>query len=1506
MRREADTNSVLIQNGRVSILGKDFNVLSLYPAQYFKNNFNFMEGKEKEVLFMKARKSILGLLLIIGMLFSCAAISYAEEATKAPKITTSKLEAGEHGGTYSQTIEVENNLDEDGNYTNLTITSAATTALEKYGITVTTNDNGSLTLATEDGATLVSPTSGYKFTVNATNKWRKKETDNFTTGTAKKDFTLKITGIAPEIVSPDAETYSEISSLAAPENYSYPVKGTAITDVPFTTNEASPKVVMTATGLPKGLSFKATTQPTTGEPAATTYTLSGTPTETGTFKIKIKAENADKKGTGISKSASETYTLNVLDTPGLTPTSFKDATFGKSTNQKFTVTGVSKAVSLTSADVGVYDGDTFTALSDTDYGLTGTYENGKFTISGAVTSYDFGEASTATIPIVFRMTSPAMSDPTEVTMNLKVLATAPVFTNKSEAQTAVSSLTKGEEITSFDVIATGPGTITWTVSDLPDGLTSTSADPTVDGTTSTIKISGTPAVTAKGFPVDITAKNAKGSTTITLKFTIDGEAPVISMVPDVTTSEDEPAYAQLGVNSGDVDITMSADSGPVTWKVTKLPKGINFILTDADGKTVTTKTSQYAKIKGKATAAMKDTDVVTVTATDPNTRKSSDTLELNGLHVYPVPTIKTKKFSDVKIGSEYSSVIKAEGVTSWTVETDYGDNEFPEGLTLDSSDASNLTLSGQLDTIPTSGDKLITKISVKLTAEGPGGKASLTIPLNIKGTAPKFATSSLANTYTKAGSESNTISVTGTKPMTFNAYIAVKDATAAGITTTTNLVISTDAENPEANTGFYLSSEDVDGGYTLTLAKTAGTGGSFKNLGVTIEADNGLGTKATTKVFKATMTGEAPVWYLVDADDETNLITLSDDFLANPVVNFTAKKADAVNMTFKASGDAPMTLTVSPSTTTAGLTITTSSDAKTVTVAATRSAEAKSTKVTMTAKNGDGTSKLVVTFNGQEAPVIKVPTGGYVKTVEQGKKLSLALSLESGTKPVTWGFAELEDGDETYITSSDLESKYGITLDTSKGKLEGTPETVTLSTDETTYAPVVVKVYAMNAAGSDDVDVTIGVTGGKPKLSTKTLEIDKNEELPEDGYLLAADGLASSDVTWKIQEKNGKKKLSNYVTGLELGEDGLISGDPTASIKNASVPVIMSHFGTEATGTVKISVYDPTPVIALEKEEASVDLYPTADSNGKVAAAVSTTLPVLISNDCVATGASKITWKATKPGGNVTVKIENGNTNDSRFNKAKLTITLPKGKGLTLTSGDTCIEGYTTTFDLTATNSGRTTEKTDTVTITVRVAGGDGAITDKNGNIVETDSALKDTMIGETKVLEEDIVTNDDLTAELGEGELTLGADRTLEMLTAGQAAVLDEGRFVIAAILPEISATADGQYGLEVDLADTVKPGAKLYWFAFPKDAPDSEDDQIADFFDIEGADTEVVPNDHIVIVYPWLREGVTYGPVIAVKAEDAESGEAVTEGELEEAAEGEETSATTEVEAPAGEAAE
>ena len=110
----------------------------------------------------------------------------------------------------------------------------------------------------------------------------------------------------------------------------------------------------------------------------------------------------------------------------------------------------------------------------------------------------------------------------------------------------------------------------------------------------------------------------------------------------------------------------------------------------------------------------------------------------------------------------------------------------------------------------------------------------------------------------------------------------------------------------------------------------------------------------------------------------------------------------------------------------------------------------------------------------------------------------------------------------------------------------------------------------------------------------------------------------------------------------------------------------------------------------------------------------------------------------------------------------------------------------------------------------------------------------------------------------------------------------------MIAAILPEISATVDGQYGLEVDLLADVPAGSELKWLAYPQSpAEPSTDDEIADFFDIDGADTTTVPSDHIVLVYPWLREGVKYAPVIVAKVSEAAPGDVVSEEGIDEAVE-------------------
>ena len=108
------------------------------------------------------------------------------------------------------------------------------------------------------------------------------------------------------------------------------------------------------------------------------------------------------------------------------------------------------------------------------------------------------------------------------------------------------------------------------------------------------------------------------------------------------------------------------------------------------------------------------------------------------------------------------------------------------------------------------------------------------------------------------------------------------------------------------------------------------------------------------------------------------------------------------------------------------------------------------------------------------------------------------------------------------------------------------------------------------------------------------------------------------------------------------------------------------------------------------------------------------------------------------------------------------------------------------------------------------------------------------------------------------------------------------------------MSVTADGQYDLDVELNENAPEGAELVWFAFPSTA--TTDDDIVDFYDEAGASVEGVPASHKIIASPWLNEGVTYAPVIAVKTvnaggardtlEGAEEGAVVTEEALETAA--------------------
>ena len=121
----------------------------------------------------------------------------------------------------------------------------------------------------------------------------------------------------------------------------------------------------------------------------------------------------------------------------------------------------------------------------------------------------------------------------------------------------------------------------------------------------------------------------------------------------------------------------------------------------------------------------------------------------------------------------------------------------------------------------------------------------------------------------------------------------------------------------------------------------------------------------------------------------------------------------------------------------------------------------------------------------------------------------------------------------------------------------------------------------------------------------------------------------------------------------------------------------------------------------------------------------------------------------------------------------------------------------------------------------------------------------------------------------LGEGDVKIGHERTADSMRDSERQALSKAGYAVAAILPEISVTADGQYDLVVSIDEEVAAGRELVWFAFPRDVEASEDDEIVDFYDMSGKDTDVVPEDHSLIVSPWFEAEITYAPVIAVKAE-------------------------------------
>ena len=90
-------------------------------------------------------------------------------------------------------------------------------------------------------------------------------------------------------------------------------------------------------------------------------------------------------------------------------------------------------------------------------------------------------------------------------------------------------------------------------------------------------------------------------------------------------------------------------------------------------------------------------------------------------------------------------------------------------------------------------------------------------------------------------------------------------------------------------------------------------------------------------------------------------------------------------------------------------------------------------------------------------------------------------------------------------------------------------------------------------------------------------------------------------------------------------------------------------------------------------------------------------------------------------------------------------------------------------------------------------------------------------------------------------------------------------GEYTIVAELGTVSVDESGMYDFTVTISDDSHTGKELLYLAGSNEP--SNDDTIAEFYDVAGEDISTVPENKIITVSAWLRKNRIYTPSLAVK---------------------------------------
>jgi hypothetical protein len=938
---------------------------------------------------------------------------------------------------------------------------------------------------------------------------------------------LAVTIFAPSIVLAPAS----LSDATIGQSYSVTITASGGT--------ASYSYAVTAGALPAGLTL------------ASDGSLSGTPTQAGTFNFTVTATDSTT-GSGAPFSADKAYSLTVnAPTIVFDTLTVDDGAFGLSYSDTVSASGGTAPYSYAVTAGALPNGLSLAS----DGTLSGTpAEAGSFNFTITATDSSTGTGAPFTGSLAFSM---SVAPPT--------ITLSPVDTADGQIGVAYSDTVSASG-------GTAPYGYTVTGGALPAGLSLNS---------STGEISGTP-TEAGSFNVTITATDDLSFTGSQL-YSFDITAPTIVLAP---------ASLADGVNGTPYNASISASGGTSTYSYAvtagALPPGLSLA---TDGTLSGTPTSD-------------GTFNFTVTATDSSTGTGAP---FTGSQAYSltiaavVITLSPTDIADGQIGVAYSDTVSASGGTAPYGYTVTG-GALPAGLSLNST-------TGEISGTPTEGGSF----NVTITAtDDQSFTGSQLYSFDITAPTIVLAPASLSNGQVAVAYNASISASGGTSTYSYAVTAGAlpaglslaSDGTLSGTPTASGpfnfTVTATDSSTgsgPYGGSRAYsltidpptitfspatLTAGTVGTAYSQSISASGGTApyGSFQVASGALPA--GL-TLSSAGVVSGTPTQAGTFNFTVQATDSTTgagphtatsstisltigapTITVSPASLPNATV------AAAYNQSISASGGtAPYSYAVTAGALPAGLTL--ASDG---TLSGTPTAGG-SFNFTVTAT--DSSTGTGSPFTGSRAytltvgaPTVTIDTSDTLAGGTVGAGYSQSISASGGTAPYSYA-----------VTGGALPA--GLSL-ASNGTLSGTP----------------------SAGGnfSFTITATDASTGTGPYTASKLFSLAIAAPTVTVSPATLGNGAVGQSYSGTITASGGTASYSFAVTagalpaGLSLGSNGALSGTPTAGGSfNFTVTATDSSTGT--------GPYTGSRAYTLVIDAPSLALSPSDIADGQVAASYS-------------------------------------------------------------------------------------------------------------------------------------------------------------------------------------------------------------------------------------------------------------------------------------------------------------